>query len=76
MTEPYPPRQMAALAALLARLRAELPNLKYIAGHEDLDTAKVPASDDASREVFRKRDPGPMFDWATLLAGTGLERID
>jgi N-acetylmuramoyl-L-alanine amidase len=64
MTEPYTPEQVAALLALLATLRAELPNLKYIAGHEDLDTATVPASDDSSSEVFRKRDPGPMFDWS------------
>jgi N-acetylmuramoyl-L-alanine amidase len=75
MTEPYAPAQVAALLALLAQLKAELPNLKYIAGHEDLDTATVPASDDAAQSVFRKRDPGPMFDWPKVLSATGLERM-
>jgi N-acetylmuramoyl-L-alanine amidase len=75
MTEPYTPAQIDALLALLARLKAELPNLRHIAGHEDLDTAKVPARDDATQEVFRKRDPGPMFDWARVVKESGLERI-
>ena len=75
MTEPYTPAQVDALVALLARLRAELPNLAYIAGHEDLDTAKVPATDDPTREVFRKRDPGPQFDWARVVRDSGLKRI-
>jgi N-acetylmuramoyl-L-alanine amidase len=35
----------------------------------------VPASDDASVEVARKRDPGPLFPWARVLAATGLRRI-
>jgi N-acetylmuramoyl-L-alanine amidase len=38
MDEPYTPEQIAALGALLASLQRELPALKYIAGHEDLDT--------------------------------------
>jgi N-acetylmuramoyl-L-alanine amidase len=75
MTEPYTPAQIDALVALLARLRAELPNLTQIAGHEDLDTAKVSASDDPSKEVFRKRDPGPQFDWLRVVRESGLERI-
>ena len=75
MTEPYTPAQIDALVALLAKLRAELPNLAKIAGHEDLDTATVPASDDAAQVVFRKRDPGPMFAWPQVLAETGLERM-
>ena len=75
MTEPYTQAQVDALVALLARLRAELPNLRHIAGHEDLDTAQVPASDDPAQLVFRKRDPGPRFDWARVLKASGLERI-
>jgi N-acetylmuramoyl-L-alanine amidase len=75
MSEPYTPAQIDALVALLARLRAELPNLRHIAGHEDLDTAQVSASDDPSRQVFRKRDPGPRFDWARVVKESGLERM-
>lgn len=75
MNEPYPPAQIAALKALLAQLRAEFPALRRIAGHEDLDTARVPASDDPALEVPRKRDPGPRFPWDDVLADTGLERV-
>jgi len=76
MTEPYPEPQLAALLALLAHLRAAVPGLAYIAGHQDLDTALVPASDDATRTVPRKLDPGPLFPWPRALAGSGLHRID
>ncbi|WP_298574717.1 N-acetylmuramoyl-L-alanine amidase [uncultured Luteimonas sp.] len=75
MDEPYPEAQLEALLALLARLRATLPALDTIAGHEDLDTARVPASDDASVLVPRKRDPGPLFPWPRVLAACGLRRI-
>ena len=75
MTEPYTAAQIAALRALLAQLRSEFPNLHEIAGHEDLDTARVPASDDPSREVSRKLDPGPLFPWNDVLPGSGLTRI-
>ena len=75
MPEPYPGVQIDAFVALVARLRRELPNLATIAGHEDLDTARVPASDDASVEVARKLDPGPLFPWGRVLAATGLRRI-
>src|SRR5690606_29408871 len=61
MDEPYPDAQIDALLALLARLRTTLPALRHIAGHEDLDTAQVPASDDPAVQVARKRDPGPLF---------------
>ena len=75
MTEPYTAAQVIALRALLAQLRVEYPNLHEIAGHEDLDTARVPASDDPSREVPRKLDPGPQFPWTEVLAGSGLQRV-
>lgn len=75
MTEPYAPLQLAALRALLAQLRLDYPNLRLIAGHEDLDTAKLPASNDPSLEVARKLDPGPLFPWPEVLEGSGLERI-
>ena len=75
MDEPYPSEQVQALVALLASLRQELPALRYIAGHEDLDTSAVEASDDPSLRVARKRDPGPLFPWAEVLAATRLERL-
>lgn len=75
MTEPYPEAQVAALLKLLAALKRELPHLKFIAGHEELDLAMVPASDDPKLEVHRKRDPGPMFPWDRVLRASGLERL-
>ncbi len=75
MAEPYPDAQIDALLALLAHARATLPNLRRIAGHEDLDTGSVPASDDATRTVRRKLDPGPQFPWPRVLAGCSLQRL-
>lgn len=63
MTEPYPDAQVEALVALLQHLQATLPNLRRIAGHEDLDTDEVPATDDPAARVRRKLDPGVMFPW-------------
>jgi N-acetylmuramoyl-L-alanine amidase len=74
MEEPYTEAQIERLLALLAQLRADHANLRWIAGHEDLDTAEVPASDDAARVVRRKRDPGPLFPWSRLDA-SGLRRL-
>jgi N-acetylmuramoyl-L-alanine amidase len=74
MGEPYPAAQIDALLALLAHLRQAYPRLTLIAGHEDLDTALVSASDDPARQVRRKLDPGPMFPWERVLAEGGLER--
>ena len=75
MDDPYADAQVEALIALLNRLRRELPNLQWIAGHEDLDTAQVPASDDADKMVARKRDPGPLFPWGKVLAAVPLQRL-
>lgn len=75
MTEPYGSAQIEALMALLRSLKNGCPNLEWIAGHEDLDTGTVPASDDPSVQVFRKRDPGPMFPWDEVLRGCGLQRL-
>jgi N-acetylmuramoyl-L-alanine amidase len=75
MAEPYPDSQVDALLRLLRGLRDELPNLRLIAGHEDLDTEEVAASDDPMRRVRRKRDPGPMFPWARILPACGLQRL-
>ncbi len=75
MTEPYADRQIDALCELLARLRRAFPNLTRIAGHEDLDTAMMPASDDPAIAIHRKLDPGPMFPWPAVLERSGLARI-
>lgn len=75
MTEPYTEAQLTALTWLLQHLGEALPNLRAIAGHEDLDTASMPASDDPSKSVPRKLDPGPLFPWDRVLRGSTLERL-
>ena len=76
MDEPYPPAQVEALLALLQRLAAQLPALRHIAGHEDLDRELVAASDDPSVQVRRKLDPGPRFPWEQVLAAIPLQRLE
>lgn len=73
-TEPYTEAQIERLLALLLHLRTQHPSLRWIAGHEDLDTSEVAASDDATASVRRKRDPGPLFPWSRLEA-SGLARL-
>jgi N-acetylmuramoyl-L-alanine amidase len=75
MDEPYPDAQIEALLALLRSLAAALPSLRHIAGHEDLDRERVPASDDPAVLVQRKLDPGPRFPWAQVLAHIPLQRL-
>ena len=75
MTEPYPAAQIGALRALLAQLRRDFPNLRQIAGHEDLDTALMPASDNPALAIHRKLDPGLMFPWDEVMEDCGLERL-
>ena len=75
MEETYTEAQVASLIGLLHSLETQLPALAYIAGHEDLDTTKVPASDDASVQVHRKLDPGPLFPWKRVMQATTLQRL-
>jgi N-acetylmuramoyl-L-alanine amidase len=75
MDEPYTDAQVQALVALLRTLQAQLPSLRHIAGHEDLDTTEVAATDDPDVRVRRKRDPGPRFPWSQVMAQTALQRI-
>jgi N-acetylmuramoyl-L-alanine amidase len=75
MSEPYTEAQINALLALIQILKRELPQLRYIAGHEDLDTTQVSASNDAAQHVFRKRDPGPLFPWSRVLAESKLTTL-
>lgn len=76
LDEPYPEAQIAALIALLHVLRGELPSVRWIAGHEDLDRQIIPAADDPTALIARKRDPGPMFPWEQVLAAVPLPRRD
>jgi N-acetylmuramoyl-L-alanine amidase len=75
MDEAYPEAQIQALIALLAHLREQHPGIRYIAGHEDLDTAQEPAEDDANVLVPRKRDPGPLFPWERVMRTVTWERL-
>ena len=75
MTEAYPAAQIDALINLLAWLIKQLPALSEIAGHESLDTQRIPADDDPTRQVARKLDPGPLFPWSKVLAAVPLQRI-
>jgi N-acetylmuramoyl-L-alanine amidase len=74
-TEPYTEEQIDSLRALLGKLRNDLPNLRYIAGHEDLDRRLEPAADDPATLLPRRQDPGPLFPWNQVLDGSGLERL-
>ena len=67
MDEPYTDVQIEALIALLNELRTRIPSLAQIAGHEDIDTDEVAATDEPSILVRRKRDPGPKFPWQRIL---------
>ena len=74
-TVAYTQAQIDALLALLRQLKHELPNLKFIAGHEDLDTRLEAASDDPHVMLRRRQDPGPLFPWQDIVPASGLERL-
>ncbi len=67
--------QVKALIGLLRTLRAELPGLRCVAGHDELDRREVAASNDPGLSVRRKLDPGPDFPWARVVEGSGLGRL-
>ena len=75
MDEPYTEAQIVALIALLQSLAEDYPSLRLVAGHEDLDTTMVPAEDDPTVQVHRKRDPGPLFPWQHVLDAIPLQRL-
>ena len=76
MTEPYPDRQITALADLLNHLTALLPGLSKITAHEDLDTRLLPSEDKPDTLIRRKLDPGPLFPWVTLMDRVSLGRLN
>ena len=61
--EPVSETQLGALVDLLIALRYDLPSLRTLAGHDELDRRWVAASDDPAKRVRRKLDPGPDFPW-------------
>ena len=73
MTEPYAEEQITRLIRLLNFLCAANRALQWIAGHEQLDLEKVPATDDPRVQVCRKRDPGALFPWAEVLRSIPLK---
>ena len=66
--------QIEALIGLLRQLKGELPRLHWIAGHDQLDTREVEASDDPDKTVRRKLDPGPTFPWHRIETEVRLRR--
>lgn len=67
--------QITALIALLRSLTKQLPSLRWLAGHDQLDTRQVEASDDPSKTLRRKLDPGPDFPWSHVVAASKLEKL-
>jgi N-acetylmuramoyl-L-alanine amidase len=74
-TTEYTKQQIDALLALLRQLRADIPSLHYVAGHEDLDRRLEPATDDPTIMLPRRQDPGPLFPWSQVVPASGLERM-
>ena len=74
-TVPYTKEQIDSLLALLRKLRADIPSLRFISGHENLDRRLEPASDDPKILLPRRQDPGPLFPWNEIVPAAGLEKL-
>ncbi len=59
----YTEAQLKALERLLQALVVRYPSLQRIAGHDQLDLEQVPASDDPTLRVARKRDRARCSHW-------------
>lgn len=69
--EEYPVVQVAATLGLLDVLAQRVPAATTLVRHSDVDERLVPATDDPSRCVRRRIDPGPHFPWAEVKAHWG-----
>jgi len=65
MAEPYPTRQIEALLKLLGILRSTLPALRWIAGHEELDTKWFRPQTPQARSSEEKLTPAHSFPGRT-----------
>lgn len=75
MTESYPEPQVDALLQLINWLREDLPALRHICGHAELDQEHITAADNPAVQISRKLDPGPLFPWPQVMAACGLQRF-
>jgi N-acetylmuramoyl-L-alanine amidase len=75
MTEHYTEKQIESLVGLLCFLANSLPSLRWITGHQELDTDQVAASNDATLTIRRKLDPGPLFPWSRIIQAVPLKRF-
>ncbi|MGJ8663551.1 MAG: N-acetylmuramoyl-L-alanine amidase, partial [Marinicella sp.] len=74
-TEHYPDVQITGLIKLINHLHKNIPSLKHIAGHEDLDQTMIASSDDDQIKVHRKVDPGVLFPWSMVMTSIQLINI-
>lgn len=75
MHDNYPSIQISALVNLIQKLNKQLPNLKYITGHEDLDTRLIKSENDPDVYIRRKMDPGKLFPWDEVMQKINLINI-
>lgn len=75
MYDNYPKIQIDALIMLIKALKQQIPSLKYITGHEDLDTRLMASENDSDIYIRRKMDPGKLFPWEQVMQKTTLINI-
>lgn len=75
MHDKYPEDQIKALIYLIIQLKKQIPTLKYITGHEDLDTRLIKSENDPETYIRRKMDPGKLFPWKSVMSKINLINI-
>lgn len=75
MHDKYTDVQIEALVKLIHTLQRKMPKLKYITGHEDLDTRLIASENDPEIFIRRKMDPGKMFPWDKIMNNINLINI-
>lgn len=75
MHDKYPQVQIDALIQLIKNLQKQIPSLKYITGHEDLDTRFIKSENDPEVYIRRKMDPGKLFPWSEVMQKISLINI-